>query len=447
MLSRALFIMVVFAAIPLWCQVNTTDTGDQAITNTDVNLQMLTPPPVSGASYPTIYAAAEKSNLLSGGLTFTATHTDNALFGLTPTPVSDMSYSVWPTISLDKKTSRLHFVATYSPGFTIYQKTTSRNSANQNVGLEFDYRLSPHVTLSLRDSFSRSSDAFSQPDLLAATPIPGSAQAPTVAVIAPLAEQLTNTGNGTLTYQFSRSSMVGVGGSVTNLHYPDQSQVPGLFDSNSAGGSAFFSHRLSKKQYVGAQYQYQRILSYPTGGQYETQTHTIYLFYTVYLKPTLSLSFSGGPQYSDVPQPPLPNSKSWSPAASTSLGWQARHTNIAANYSRVVSNGGGLVGAFHSNSASASVRQQLTRSWNVGASAAYSIFKTVTPLSFFATPGGHTVSGTAFLGYVFGKNLNASLGYTRLHQNFGGISLINNAPDTNNEWVSISYTFARPIGR
>lgn len=447
MLKRASLIVVLFAVIPAWSQVETTDTGNEAATNSDAGAQMLTPPPVSGESYPTAYAGAERSNYLRGGLTFNTTHTDNALFGLTSNPVSDISYSVWPTIALDKRTSRLHFEATYSPGFTIYQKTTSRNSANQSVNLDFEYRLSPHVTLSLRDTFSKTSDVFSQPDLLTATPVPGSAQAPAIAVIAPLADQLSNAGNGTLTYQFSRSSMVGIGGNVTNLHYPDPSQVPGLFDSNSTGGSAFYSYRLSKKQYMGAQYRYERILAYPTGGQYETQTHTVYLFYTIYLKPTLSLSFSGGPQYADVPQPPLPNLRSWSPAASASFGWQAHHTNIAGSYSRLISGGGGLIGAFHSNTANASVSQQLARSWNVGATAVYSMYTNVTPFFILSGSGGHTVSGSASLRHTFGEHLNASLGYTRLHQGYGGIALISNAPDTNNEWVSISYIFARPIGR
>lgn len=445
MLTRACLTIVLLAAIPMWSQVESDQAQTAATSSGDT--RMVTPPPVSGESYPTTYTAAERSNYLRGGLTFNTIHTDNVLVSTGTSPVSDISYNIWPTISLDKTTARLHLTFTYSPGFTIYQKTSGFNQANQNVGANLQYRVSPHVTLSLQDRFVKTSNVFNQPDLLSATPVPGSAQAPTVAVIAPIADQLNNTGNATLTYQFSRSSMVGAGGTFTNLHYLDASQVPGLFDSNSYGGSAFYTRRLSKKNYVGAQYQYQRILAYPTGGQYETQTHTVYFFYTVYLKPTLSLSFSGGPQHADVPQPPLPNSRTWSPAASTSFGWQAHRTNIAATYSRLVTGGGGLIGAFHSNTASASVRQQLTRNWNVGANAAYSIYKDVTPFFFLATPGGHTISGSASAQRLFGEHLSASAGYTRLHQSYGGVALISNAPNTNNEWVSISYTFARPLGR
>jgi hypothetical protein len=437
--------MLLLAAIPLWSQAGSDETA--AATNPGDNSQMITPPPVSGESYPSTYASAERSNYLRAGLTFNTTYTDNALGGATTNPISDISYSVWPTLGLDKTTPRFHAFITYSPGFTVYQRTSSRNQANQNVGLNFQYRLSPHVTVSFVDSLSKSSSVFSQPDQLSATSVSGSAQAPTVAVIAPIASQLNNTGNAELTYQFSASTMVGAGGSFSNLHYLDSSQVPGLFDSNSAGGSAFYDRRLSKKHYVGAQYRYQRILAYPTGTQYETETHTISVFYTVYLKPALSLSLSGGPQHTDTPQPPLPESRSWSPAASASFGWQARHTNLAASYSRLVTGGGGLVGAYHSNTVNASVRQQLTKNWNAGAYSAYSIYKNVTPFFLLGSPGGHSVSGTASVRRVFGQHLNAELGYTRLHQSYSRIALISNAPNTNNEWVAISYQFSRPLGR
>lgn len=435
--------MVLLAGIPVWSQVEGNGAGANA--GSDGDLQMATPPPVSGQSYPTTYGAAERSNYLHAGLSFNTQYTDNLLGGTNK--VSDISYNVWPTIGLDESTGRLHLSFNYSPGFTIYQRYSSLNQANQNVGVNVTYRLSPHVTLSLRDSLSKSSNFFDQPNPLAATPVPGSAQAPTVAVIAPNADQLNNTGGGTLTYQLSRDSMVGFGGNVTNLHYLESSQVPGLFDSNGFGGSAFYNRRLSKKQYMGVQYAYQQYRAYEGTGQYNTETHTINLFYTMYLKPSISFSFSGGPQYAIIPQAPLPNLHSWSPALSASFGWQTHHTNISGSYSRIISGGGGLVGAFHSNVANASVGRQIAPRWSAGATAAYSIYKDITPFFFLATPGGHTVSGSVRLQHAFNNRLSASLGYTRLHQSYGAIPLVSNNPDTNNEWVSLSYQFARPLGR
>ena len=115
---------------------------------------MLAPPPVSGESYPGLpICSEERANYLRGGVTFNTAYSDNVLGATSATPVSDVSYSVWPTIALDETTSRLHTVLTYAPGFTFYQRTTSRNEADQNLSLDLQYRLSPHVTVSLRDSF------------------------------------------------------------------------------------------------------------------------------------------------------------------------------------------------------------------------------------------------------------------------------------------------------
>jgi hypothetical protein len=408
---------------------------------------MQTPPPVSGAAYPTAYTAEERSNYLRGGLAFTTAYTDNVLGSTTGNPVSDVSYSIWPSIALDQTRPRLHWVLSYSPGFTFYQRVSSRNQDNQSFSGDFSYRLSPHVTLSLHDSFQKSSSILNQPNQTSASAVTGGTQGVQTTIIAPLADQLTNNGNVELTYQFAANRMIGASGSFTNLYYLDLAQVPGLSNSNLQGGSAFYNHRLSKKHYFGATYQYERIVAYSTGVQSETQTHAVMAFYTFYPQQNLSLSVSAGPQHSNVDQFPLPSAQSWSPAVTASIGWQAHHTNLAASYSRSVSGGGGLVGAFHSKRANLSFRQQLSRNWNVQASGAYSIDKSLTPLVFTSSSGGHAISGSASIQRNLGQHLNVEAGYTRVHQSYSDIAAISTAPDTNREWISISYQFTRPLGR
>ena len=94
--------------------------------------RMLTPPPVSGQTYPIAFASEERSNYLRGGMTFTSAYTDNAVVAVNGHPVSDISYSVAPTLALDGTTPRSHLLLTYAPGFTFYQRTSSRNEADQN---------------------------------------------------------------------------------------------------------------------------------------------------------------------------------------------------------------------------------------------------------------------------------------------------------------------------
>jgi hypothetical protein len=205
--------------------------------------------------------------------------------------------------------------------------------------------------------------------------------------------------------------------------------------------------------YIGATYQYQRLVAYPTLGQSNTQTHAVFFFYTLYVSSHLSLSFFGGPQYSNTvqpPQPPLllqvPAARAWTPAAGGSLSWQGRLTNVAVSYSHIISGGGGLIGAVKMDSATASIRQQLARRLSGSVSGGYTQ-NDVLGSAIAASTNGHTVSGTASLQQELGQHLNVELGYTRLHQVYSGVAVLAATPNTNREFVSVSYQFSRPLGR
>src|SRR5271165_168414 len=271
MFARVCLGLQLLVAISAWSQADTNaiETGSEAADQA----QMLTPPPVSGEAYSTAVGSETRSNYLRAGWTMTTAYSNNVLGEVGANPISDISYSLWPSIAIDKSTSRLNFMLNYSPGFTIYQRTSVLNQTDQNVASDFQYRLSPHVTANFRESFLKSSNIFNQPDPLSAVVVSGSAQPSSVAVVAAAANQLSNMTNAELTYQFSRNGMIGAAGTFTNLHYLDPTEVPGLYDSNSGGGTAFYNHRLSEKHYIGASYQYSKILTYPENAQIETQTN------------------------------------------------------------------------------------------------------------------------------------------------------------------------------
>jgi hypothetical protein len=451
-----------FPAASLWSQVD--DTPKPAANNNsagsvDENLNsdpMPTPPPVSGQSYPVVPTSQERSNFLRGGVTFMTAYSDNVLGSTGPNsaPVSDVSYSIWPTVTLDETTTRLRWILNYAPGFTFYQRLSSRNEQDQNASINFQYRLSPHVTFSATDSFQKSSNVFNQPDL-GLTSVSGGTQGSDLGVIAPIADQLHNTGNVGITYQFGANEMTGASGTFTNLHYPDQTQVPGLFDSESQSGSAFYAYRISNVHYVGVSYKYQRLLSFPTQGQNETQTHAVFAFYTFRPSKRFSISMFGGPQYADIgPQflvgatGQVPGSHSWTAAGGASLNWQGTLTGIAVSYTHVISAGSGLIGASRMDAASASIRQLIGRALTASLSGGYTENQVVDGLSQSgdSSTNGHTVSGTAALQRMFGEHLNVELGYSRVHQSYN-VAAVASTPDINREFVSVSYLFARPLGR
>ncbi len=241
--------------------------------------------------------------------------------------------------------------------------------------------------------------------------------------------------------------MLGGGGNFSSLYYSDPEQVSGLYNSRSAGASVFYSRQLGEKYHTGIEYQYQHILSSQANSiGSEIQTQTIFAFLSIYLKPTLSVSVSVGPQHYTATQQPFPPSSSWSPLLMVSVGWQGQRTTLAANYSRTVTGGGGLNGAFHANMVGASANWRISRNWTTGVGANYADNKTLTPL-FLSSSGGRSISGTLSAQRSLGTHLNLQFGYSWTHQDYEQIAAVANAPNVSRVFVSLNYQISKPLPR
>lgn len=451
--------LILLGAISLSAQIGSTassqtgsggpaaDTTSQGAGESDL---MQAPPQVSGQAYSTSMQASERSNYLQGGVSFISAYTDNALAGANGAALSDISNSIAGSIALDESTPRMHSTLSYAPGYTFYQRITSRDESDQNASINFQYLLSPHLTFSARDSLQKSSSAFNQPDL-SSQPVSGGITNANFSVIAPIADLLRNSGNVGMNYQFALNGMVGVNGSASNLHYPNASEVPGLFDSSNQSGSGFYTTRISRVNYLGASYQYQRLVSYPTEGANETRTQGVTVFYTYTPNSRFSASFFAGPQHSDTVQPaisgiPIPETKAWSPAFGGSMNWMRNWMNLAVSYSHTISGGSGLVGAVHMDGGAVTTGQRISKTLSTSISAAYTQNKVIGAILPGAS-NGHSITGTASLTKQLGQSVGVQLGYSRLHQDYAGESILSANPDTNREFISISYHFARPLGR
>jgi hypothetical protein len=414
---------------------------------------MLVPPPVSDSGYPTGVGAEKRSNFFRLGVTFRTGYIDNLYSGASSGTISETTYSIYPTIAFDQTTYRRDFSVVYNPGFTFYHPSSALNEVDQSASVTYNFRITPHIAIHVADTFLKTSTSFN-PASIGSVSISG----PAPAIITPFASLLTNTAAGVLSYQFSPTGMVGLSGDTFILRYPNLNQVPGLYNSNEGGGGFFYNYRLTGTQYMGANYRYERITVSPTGAEFDTQTNTIFLFYTIYLKQHLSLSVSGGPQHYAITQTgtlnsasaasavSIPTTSAWTPAVSASMGWQERRTNFVVGYARTVTSGRGLVGTFASNSASATFRWQMLRKWTSGAGISYSSYKTVDALLVSSTEGGHSLATSVTLEHPIGSRFYTSFGYDHLHQSYGGIPVISANPDSNRISGSISWQFARPLG-
>ncbi len=409
--------------------------------------QMMTPPSAGGAGYPTAVGAEVRTNYLRGGVTSTTAYVNNLYAGSGSTSIAETTVSVLPTIDFDSTTARRHAVVSYSPGFTFYQPSSELNEVDNTASVTYDFRLTQHTALSATDSFLDSSSPFSPGYAGAGGTVSGAPLSSTPGVIPPFAKRLSNSANVALSVQTGPNVTIGGSGNEMELDYPNPAQTPGLYDSNSRGGSAFYNRRISSTQYLGATYQYLDMLSTPGNGIDTTQTHTISGSYTFHPMARLSMSVSGGPQYYQSVQTPLPATGSWGPSVAASMGWQGTHTSFAASYSQGVTGGGGLLGAYNSKSASATARWQMTRAWTGSASGAYSINKTIGGVFNTEGQNGHSTSESATLDHSIGEQLDIAFHYDHIDQSFSGIAVIAANPNSDRETISISWHFQRPLGR
>ena len=98
MFMRVCLSLTLLVAVPGWSQV------DMSLIDPDL-ARMQTPPPVNGEAYPMAVASETRSNYIRAGFTVNTTYSDNVLANYDTGPVSDTSYSVFPTIAIDKVTS------------------------------------------------------------------------------------------------------------------------------------------------------------------------------------------------------------------------------------------------------------------------------------------------------------------------------------------------------
>lgn len=446
MRSKAMLTLLLAAAVPIWAQTASQPDYEGNATTGSV---MTAPPPVSGVPYPTEVGAEMQSNYVQGELTVGGGYIRNLYVGGAAGVKDETTLTIQPNISLDEVTPRQHLKLKYAPQFKIYEPTTSLNETDHSLEASYRLHLMPYVIVSATDRFQKAaliygSQAFSGG--VSQSPQPEASGA-----IPPLAHWTGNTAQAVVNWQYARYAMVGASGTLANMRFSDATQVTGLFDSDSRGGSGFWTRQISRAQYLGAVYQYFDILANPTNVQSETQTHTLYGFYTQYLTDQFSISVSAGPQHFQADQITGQPIHSWSPAVIASLGWQGTHTSFSVSYDRSVTGGGGLLGAYHSYGAHASARWQMSRTWTSsifgGYSSNRSVFADAPATSPYFNTDGHMVSGSVSIDHRLTEHMVLAAEYDHIHQSYGTITAISSAPNSDRAAVSLTWQFLRPLGR
>jgi len=401
----------------------------------------------------------ERSNYLRGGITVGATYDDNA-GNTTANRIGDFGYSILPNIQLDQTRSRLHWVLGYLGGFTVNQRVSERNQGSHNLNGSLQYRLSPHMDLRLSDTFLNTTGLLQQFQNGLGTPVAGPVNQPNPTLITPLAKNLNNTGVVDWSYQFSRDNLIGAGGTFYDARFKDApAGSTALLDTSTRSGHAYWNHRFTARNWTGFTYKYQHMDV--GGGASITRTHSLLLSHTVYLREHMTLSFFGGPEYSEIDAVTVtanvtPPVISFATVATTdhqlsasyggSFGWQGRLTSARLEASRKVSDGGGVLGPVVLNSLEGAVRRQVWRTTAAHLNITYGHNRELGS-SITGTPL-NSATGTAGLEQQMGVNFVLRLDYGRDYQTGNVTSTTTTGTVNHNRGtISISYNFTRPMGR
>jgi len=414
------------------------------------------PGPVSGVTPPlTLAGETPQTNVLVGSIRVSSFYDDNAL-NRNANKLDDFQYAISPSIAFQQVRRRLSWNVNYDGGVSVNQRLKGRDLVNHNAGAGFQYRLTRRATLQLRENYSVTSDPFDrigQSRFLAGL---GGIGQLNPFVVTPTATRISSVSKTDFTYQTGRHSLLGMSGSFSSLRQKD---VPGaaslanrLLDTRSLNGRAYYAHQVSRRHNMGVEYDVQDLRFNGSSGR--TVSTGVFYFDDIILTPRMQFSFFAGPQRSHTHDNVLLNffglplvaavlRDQWSFAGGGNFTWQGRRTALRLGAQRIVSDGGGLIGAVRLQSLTAEIRKNLSRRWSVYLEG-----------SFF--DGRSLLSGPALrlkteaaslsLERPVAANLLLHLRYSRLHQAQSGAGSVQLPADHNRAEIGFVYEFSRPWG-
>jgi len=321
------------------------------------------------------------------------------------------------------------------------------NAIDQSAKAGYTYRFSPYTAVSLDDTFYQTSSLLGQTGTLGAGGVTGSSGSAGQPLLIPFADVISNNLRGSAEKQFARNQMAGASGNFSLMDFPDPKEAPGVFNSKTFGGTGFYAQRFSLKNYLGVFFDYTHIAAYPPLTTSTAQVEDVMPYFTLYFNRSTSISVAAGPQHYSVSLTGGPDQSAWTPSIAASAGWQRARTNLNVAYSRSVTGGGGLLGAYQGSSGAIAGRLQISHSWICGVDFDYQDLKNVSPAISNATPGGHSVGGDALVRRTLGEHFGLEFGYDRLHQSYSGIAVLANDPNSDRGYGSIFYQFQKPLGK
>lgn len=372
--------------------------------------------------------------------------------------VGNGSVSIFPNISIQESTTRTRWLLGYAGGLTVNQRFTNQDEGSHNLNFDSQFRLSPHVNLRVAENFSLTTGFF---DAGNGTAVVAVANGPNPSLISPLSTERSTVTTVEMNYHFALNELVGASGSFYDLHFtniPTGTTLTELTNSQTATGSAFWLRRIIGDDWGGLTYRFQRITFNPGGG--ETLVHSFLALDTLNISKRFTLTGFIGPQYFEdqglipggLPVVATNNSSNWSLAGGAEVGWRNLRNSLSAGFSRIITDGGGVLGTVRLETVHADYRHQLTRAWVAHFSAGYGKNQSlIVPFATSATSIDLT-SAAVSIDRNVNKSFGLHFGYSHdFQQQFGLPGVAPSSPQTFNAsrnlvFVTFSYQWLKPLG-
>jgi hypothetical protein len=413
-------------------------------------------PMIASGQMPTAVPTDDQAptNVFQMRLAVGARYDDNAQLGL-PVRRSDIGYNFSPSLAFVQTLRRVDWGVSYGPGVDVSQHRLFADQFTNDFGGHVTWFLSKHQIFSAQQNYILSTDPFQQFGSQPFTTIPGPIVSPNQSIFLSNFRRTSSLSQAQYSYQLSAHTTFGMGGSFDLERYRNTSasgaSMP-LINSQIASGQAYLSHQFSARNQLGFQYGAQ-VLKFQQADA-RTTTHTFSIFDELKLSPNSSLTVYGGPEYSLTSNqvelnagfflviiPVKANTWSWSGGGIYTL--RGQRGAMVLNYSRRVSDGGGLTGAVELDGGSADFSWKLTQNWSWILNLAAADDQLLAVKS--SQDEMRTYSATFGLSRRIFRNMSMNLFFERLNQVGSIVGFASGNHDL--AGMSFEYNFVKPVGR
>lgn len=377
-----------------------------------------------------------------------ATAYDDNVFGDNQHRVGDEVFEGGGRLGIHEQKPLFDFKLDYSPEAVIYEHIQGFNRANHSAKLDAGWKPEKHFELRIKDNSSYTTGVFFASPNASFSPQNEPPPAENLSLYTPLARALSNQGRADAIVKFTTRLGIDLFGHAENQIYSGESG-PSLFNSIGDGVGSEISYRISKTVTYGAEYLIER----QEFGAFELdQIQSGYFSLEWHAAPQVYFSLFAGPQHAALTEYNVPAflasgssstitppglSTMWEPAAGGTITWRSPSTAIVIGGQRVLTGGGGLLGAAVNAREDTSVRRRLLSRWDLLLSNEVSRSSAIGQLIANGSVDDQTFS--ASLEYRVNPAMRTQFGYSFIRQRINGT--VPFLADMDRNYVSFSVFF------